>query len=328
MADAHAKMSRARGASMLRHYRSMSEIGKSNWLRVRSERWLRSLLGVRGETRSVVLRENGRELRLDVPDDALWSGVLFVALLRAYEHAGLEWDGRVGLVVDAGAHAGLFALRASVHADRVVAIEPHPTLVALLRNNVTRSGATNVEVVDKALSDGAGNVTLRPGGDSVSASVTGEENAPGTRVAAIGLDVLLAAYDSVDLLKLNVEGAEFAIIAAAADATLRKIRNIAAELHTAGREHDVAPLIQRLRGAGFEVVVRDPPSYSWHASAGRVIANWRSVHGETRTKIVACAIFTMLAVVRPLIDLRPRLDTDGLRYLHASRPAVSSQSAG
>lgn len=63
-----------------------------------------------------------------------------VALLRE-----LGLDGR-GVLVDLGAGAGTLALAAAPHCGRVVAVDVSPAMLAILREKVARSGATNVEV--------------------------------------------------------------------------------------------------------------------------------------------------------------------------------------
>src|SRR5947199_2218835 len=111
--------------------------------RERVEALLRRALGQRGEAARVRFVERGRRFDCVVPDDALWSGVLFILLLRAYERAGLCLADVDGPIIDAGAHAGLFALQASAYGHRVLAIEAHPANFAFLEENVSAARAEN-----------------------------------------------------------------------------------------------------------------------------------------------------------------------------------------
>jgi len=132
---------------------------------------------------------------------------------------------RPGLaVVDAGAHVGQYTLLASglVGAEgRVIAFEPHPVLGQVLRRNVERAGCANVTVSPLALGrargtadlgqhppDNYGASSLRPGPDP---SSTRQSRA---RVQVSTLDDYLAGagVPRVDLVKIDVEGAELDVI--------------------------------------------------------------------------------------------------------------------
>jgi hypothetical protein len=65
----------------------------------------------------------------------------------------------------------------------------------------------------------------------------------------------------VDVLKLDIEGAEAAIFAAADLSWLERVRLIAIELHpTVG---PIEPVIERLRNQGFDYVPLDLHPASW-----------------------------------------------------------------
>lgn len=88
-------------------------------------------------------------------------------LLRYWEHESLAWCRRVvqpGVtVVDAGAHIGYYTrLLAEMvgPSGRVLAFEPHPESVAVLRRNVAGRRYRHVETCDRALSDHSGAAAL------------------------------------------------------------------------------------------------------------------------------------------------------------------------
>jgi FkbM family methyltransferase len=127
-------------------------------------------------------------------------------------------------VVDAGAHVGQHAMVASGclgPAGRVHAFEPNPELYEVLRRNLDRAGCANVEAHALALgrSHEARPFYLHPvdnlGASSLRASRR-ECRAVGVQVTT--LDAYLAAHDvpRVDLLKVDVEGAERDLLAGAA----------------------------------------------------------------------------------------------------------------
>ena len=112
-----------------------------------------------------------------------------------------------GVFVDVGANVGFHTVLASQlvgPAGRVVAIEPTPWTLELLRANVWRSGAA-VSVLPVAASDAPGRTRLAvdPGHRSgARVDVTG-----GVEVEAARLDDLLPDA-VVDVLKIDVEGGE------------------------------------------------------------------------------------------------------------------------
>ncbi len=119
--------------------------------------------------------------------------------------------------VDIGANIGWFSLLGAslVGAEgRVIAIEPNPRNVALLRQSAKDNGFDNIEVLAVALSDGPGAVALETDGSNGRIiPVDGPPAAPVEAefvVASYPLDEVLASagVGHVDVIKVDVEGAE------------------------------------------------------------------------------------------------------------------------
>jgi len=274
------------------------------------------MIGVRGRDVAIAFRENGRTIRAVVPDDALWSGVLFVLLLRAYERSGLRLDDVHGTVLDAGAHAGLFSLSAAAHGNKVVAVEAHPAMYAMLDANVASSRMDNIVCLNRAVAGVAGSEVTMSGRDSISATITGPLEA-GSRVTTVTIDELIASYGPVDLLKMNIEGAEFEAVEAASDGALRAIHTLVIECHGG----DVDGIVRRLRGLDFDVAIEMPLFFSWREPVLRVFRNWRRVRGLARLKVVAVLMFSAAALVRPFVNIAEAADVDSLRYVFARQRA-------
>lgn len=129
----------------------------------------------------------------------------FVDVLRAAARPGAT-------VVDAGSHLGyvtLQAARAVGPTGRVVAFEPNPRSVDLVRRNAAENGlADRVTVMPLALGAEAGRYAfyLSGGGD------TSSLHDPGPSAEMIEVDVVRGddrlGEGAVDVLKLDVEGAE------------------------------------------------------------------------------------------------------------------------
>jgi FkbM family methyltransferase len=236
------------------------------------------ILPVRGVLVPVVFRGRDRWLTAMVPDDAAIGLVRELILERIYDVRPGRAD--LDLVVDAGAHAGLFTLIASQDARRVVALEPNLLNFATLSENIGRNDLRNVDVRHVALWRGRGVTRFATSGHSEGGAIA----ASGAEVTTIGIDDLVSEHGPIDLLKVDVEGAEFE--AFEASSSLLSVRTIVAELHyrePARRDE----LVQKLRGLGFEVEIVPACSLSAVWRIGSVIRNWRRLRGRLSWKLAA-----------------------------------------
>lgn len=125
-------------------------------------------------------------------------------------------------VLDIGAHIGYFSLLFAIKAGptgRVVTIEPNPANVAKIRAMVAANGLRNLELIPVAVSDEDGElpfVTEETG--QMGHLVTRDQPAPGTNAVVVRvarLDDLARVHgiDRVDLIKMDIEGAEVKALA-------------------------------------------------------------------------------------------------------------------
>jgi FkbM family methyltransferase len=112
--------------------------------------------------------------------------------------------------VDVGANVGYFTLLASTLGARVVAYEPTPSVFARLRENVDLNGFQQAQLVNAAVMDKPGTLSLHLSGDDPEANTRFGDGPQSVRVPAVSLDEDLAArgIEHVDLLKIDAEGAE------------------------------------------------------------------------------------------------------------------------
>jgi FkbM family methyltransferase len=285
------------------------------------------LIGGRGGVRRVVFREGDRTLDCLVPDDNLWGAVKDNVLLSEYERVGIKLSDFRGIVIDAGAHVGTFSLRVAPYAREVIALEPAPENFELLRRNIDRNDAGVVRPVARALWHAEGRVGFRTGRHTGAGHLS-EANGASFDVETTTLDELVAEAGDVDLLKLDIEGAELAIIEAARPETLERISTIVAELHGVDRELSSA-LVDRLRGHGFEVTVLDPPISSWRQSGRRLVARWSVLPGFRRLKLAVLLVYAVSALLGRFVDTRGLINPEGLAFVYARRrPAGLDTSNG
>lgn len=180
---------------------------------------------------------------------------------RDYERAGVPlqdgWQ-----VVDIGAGIGdftVFAARRTPH-GRVLAYEPAPDSVALLRRNLDRNLIANAEVCQAAVAGKAGRLTLDvSGGVAVQYRTVGDRGQ--VTVAAITLADALAALPGgrCDFLKIDCEGAEYDILFNAEADVLARIRRICLEYHDGVTDHSHADLVRFLEARGWSVRLEPSP---------------------------------------------------------------------
>lgn len=126
--------------------------------------------------------------------------------------------------VDAGANVGLYTLAVrSLGPVRAVAIEPDGENRRRLEDNLAASGADDVTVAPVALSDREGNLMLLPSGANRGEIAIGNAEDGATDGAMEGtttparplLDVVVeAGLPRIDALKIDIEGAEEAVLSA------------------------------------------------------------------------------------------------------------------
>ena len=127
------------------------------------------------------------------------------------------------IALDAGANAGLFSIWAASRCRSVVSVEPAPETFDLLKLNKRINKATNVLLINKALSDHDGYVTM--GGDGATYKIEQD----GIRIPSTTIDSLLAELGvSVDVVKMDVEGAERLCLPGS---YLQHVREIVVETH-------------------------------------------------------------------------------------------------
>jgi FkbM family methyltransferase len=165
--------------------------------------------------------------------------------------------------VDAGANIGVFSVFASRLVGphgRVVSVEMMPGTAARLRHHLALNDCANVEVVQAALDSVAGGevtAALQPG-HAGRATLALAELLDRPRVVTIGtrtLSDVLAPFERVALMKMDIEGAELRALDGAGDA-LAKVDAIVFE-----QLDDSGAIAERLRASGYRVELLDRHNY-------------------------------------------------------------------
>lgn len=130
-----------------------------------------------------------------------------------------------GTFVDAGANIGFYSVLAARLVGpegRVVAFEMMPDTAAILRRHVALNAGDRIEIVENALSDRNGatvTATVEPGkhGQASIIASASPDGRVAIEVATITLDTALDGAGQIDVLKMDLEGAEFLALKGAAE---------------------------------------------------------------------------------------------------------------
>jgi FkbM family methyltransferase len=176
----------------------------------------------------------GRSLRHPPARGGLVGTLLEVWGEGCYDDMGELEPGDV--VVDAGAHVGLFSIRAALREPqvRVLAFEPTVENHACLVDNVASYGLESRIITQRCAVGGErGWVRLEaPTARSIDHRIVSADVDDAGAVPVVTLDDLVAAAGGeVAFLKMDIEGAEHDAFARARQASLRALRRVALEYH-------------------------------------------------------------------------------------------------
>jgi FkbM family methyltransferase len=145
-------------------------------------------------------------------------------------------------VLDVGAHIGCFTIRAAKmvgQEGKVLSFEPSSENYSLLRKNISINGLHNIEVFNCALSNAARDdaelyISESSGSNSLfKREGKGIESTKPERVVLKTLDTVMhdAKLSRVDILKVDAEGSELAILKGGEDTIRRFHPKITGEAH-------------------------------------------------------------------------------------------------
>lgn len=179
------------------------------------------------------LDAHGLTWRLDATDEVVARNLLTYGAWEPEETTVFLGLLRPGMTVaDIGANFGYHTLQAARKVGpqgRVVAFEPAPRNIELLRQHLTINAITNVTVVPAAVSDVVGERTLYQSTDNFGAhslaarNVNSDEYRP-VPVQETSIDAWCAAHgiDGFDVVKMDAQGAEGFILRGGRDTFARR----------------------------------------------------------------------------------------------------------
>jgi FkbM family methyltransferase len=184
-------------------------------------------------------------------------------VLGIHEPEVVDWivaDLKEGMTFfDVGTNVGYYTLlgaRRVGPSGRVIALEPDPEVLAVLRRNIEVNMLHNVQVVHGAASGICRQVKLGLGrSTSYSTGLYCEDAVHWIEVPGYSLDAVVDKLDiaSIDLVKLDVEGAEVEVLEGMSTILRAKQPKVIMELHGRIDGTHAHPAVQKLKSAGYGV---------------------------------------------------------------------------
>ena len=201
---------------------------------------------------------------------------LFKCLLRMLRH---------GVFVDVGAYVGFYTVLAARHGWRVVAFEPNPINVILLKYNISLHGVEDrAVIVSKAAGDAYGwarfSISSSPSESSFTKYLRNELKLLEVVVEVATIDSVLESLSVKDvdnlIMKVDVEGFGLRVLKGAMK-TIEKFRPfILFEVHRTFDDEDEIRALEMLNSLGYGFVVVEPGSrrnfivYAYPMEKGRL----------------------------------------------------------
>jgi FkbM family methyltransferase len=163
------------------------------------------------------------------------------------------------VLYDIGANVGLYTCFLANVVDQTVAFEPHPINAERLEENIELNSLSNVTVRSEALSDTDGTAELAISGAAVAGegthALTDAPVSDSVEVKTVRGASLRGELPQPDVLKIDVEGAEMAVLRGCRD-ILKDCRLVYCETHPdklLQRDESVEAVIELLEESGFDV---------------------------------------------------------------------------
>lgn len=190
---------------------------------------------------------------LVLPDSASFLSAFHeIFVERIYD---FSFPGDSPRILDLGGNIGLSVLNFKMlyPKAKITVLEADPKIFSYLEQNVAGNGFDDVELINKAAWNSETVLRFRSEGAD-GGRIAGDDDPGVVEVPTIRIAPLLAERN-YDFLKIDIEGAEGAVLADCAD-HLHKLRYVFVEYHSrAGQKQDLDAIVAILAAAGFRLHV-------------------------------------------------------------------------
>ncbi|MEM0489443.1 MAG: FkbM family methyltransferase [Candidatus Bathyarchaeia archaeon] len=236
--------------------------GKDYILRLQKSKYVKAASSLEGRLSNYVVRTLKDFVQLKIPEGSVLgindNGTLYYAyeifMKGVYDkfHPPKKRD----IVIDVGAHIGLFTLKVARRVRLVVAVEPHPINFYFLTSNIKTNHLENVIPMNIALSNFSGITKLYFGKFSGSHTIMEDRVKDTNRFILVKVETLDDIVQKLGLkgdlfVKIDVEGAELRVLEGARKVLQRSNVHLSiAAYHTQSEALEIAKFLSRL---GFRV---------------------------------------------------------------------------
>lgn len=210
----------------------------------------------------------------------LWNGIKYeintrpperstireVWIAKEYNPKGFEIN-KSDIVLDIGAHKGVFSIFASYFAKkgRIYSFEPFKENFEGLKRNIKLNKMKNIIVINKAVSNKTGTKDLILSDSSTKHSFyfNKDNKTKKVKVKTISLKdfVKQNKINNINFLKIDAEGAEYNILFSCPNEIFKLIEKISMECHNLNKKYNVFSLRNFLKNKGFDVEIIKTGSY-------------------------------------------------------------------
>lgn len=166
-----------------------------------------------------------------------------IRIKNQYLSRGMGVFDKGDIVIDIGAHIGVFSIECAIRGAVVYAFEPDPENYEILVRNIDANNFRHIITpVRKAVSNTNGIYSLyldrlNYGSHSLIKKYVDHLSGDKVDVEVLSIDVILDMFEKVKLVKLDCEGAEYRILKGA---DLGKVERITMELHDRKKSSELA----------------------------------------------------------------------------------------
>jgi FkbM family methyltransferase len=172
----------------------------------------------------------------------------------------LDWAAMTN-IIDVGANVGAATLWFASMAPKaaIISVEPSQQTEGRLANNVRLNGLSDrVNLENKAMAPESGTIYFNESTTSGNSFTTADKGETAVAVEAISLPDLITKYglSHIDLLKLDCEGAEYALLENLPSSLFSIIRNVVGEYHP-NTAANIGDLERIFRKEGYEFASKE-----------------------------------------------------------------------
>jgi len=168
------------------------------------------------------------------------------------------------VIIDCGANIGMSVLyfKRCYPQATIIAFEPNPTTYNLLNKNVASFQLKNVTLHNLALANAQGTIPFHFNEDKGTLTGSIQSNRGGERVIDVKCEKLssfINEFPHVDLIKMDVEGAELKIVEDIMQSgAISKVKELIVEYHhnIPGENNSLSHFLKMFEQAGFDYSIR------------------------------------------------------------------------